>query len=88
MDEHLHGLNKYFEAVNSKKQQRNELSINERSGGLNVKMGTQIHRNPPDLMTQRFEDRDKNTVPNRRVRTSMAETRVCYLQSKFPNTIL
>ncbi|XP_058204443.1 uncharacterized protein LOC131318578 isoform X2 [Rhododendron vialii] len=75
LDEHLHRLNKYFDAVNSKKQQRNELSINERSGGLNVKMGTQIHLNPPDLMTQRFEDRDKNTVPNRRVRTSMAETR-------------
>lgn len=56
LDEQLHKLNKYSDAVNSKKQQRNELSINERPGGLNSKMSTQIHRNPPDLVTQRFED--------------------------------
>ncbi|KAL6989313.1 hypothetical protein U1Q18_015061 [Sarracenia purpurea var. burkii] len=76
LDEHLHKLNKYFEAVNCKKQQRNELSTNERSSGLNLKMGTQTHRNSPDLTTQRVEDRSKNAVPNKRVRTSLAETRV------------
>ncbi|KAA8534553.1 hypothetical protein F0562_032070 [Nyssa sinensis] len=74
-DEHLNKLNKYCEAKNSKKQQRNELLINERSGGLNLKMGTQIHRNPPDLVPQRPEDRAKNVVLNKRVRTSVAEPR-------------
>lgn len=74
LDQHLLKLNKYFEAVNSKKQQRNEFSTNERSGGLNLKMGTQIHRNPPDLAAQRITDRAKNAVLNKRVRTSVAET--------------
>ena len=72
MDEHLHKLDKYFEAVSSKKQQRNDLSANERSTGL--KLGNPINRT--DLVTQRLENRAKNTVPNRRVRTSMAESRV------------
>ncbi|PSR98782.1 Neuron navigator 3 like, partial [Actinidia chinensis var. chinensis] len=75
LDEHLHKLSKYFEVVNSKKQQRNELSTNERSCGLNVKMGTQIRRNLPDPGIQREEDWAKNGVPNKRVRTSLAETR-------------
>ena len=75
MDEHLHKLDKYFEAVSSKKQQRNDLSANERSTGLNLKLGNPINRT--DLVTQRLENRAKNTVPNRRVRTSMAESQVC-----------
>lgn len=70
-------LNKYFEVVNCKKQQSNEQSTHERSGGLNLKMGNQIHRNPPDLVTEKEEDWAKNVVPNKRVRTSLAETRVC-----------
>ncbi|GFZ06013.1 hypothetical protein Acr_18g0001830 [Actinidia rufa] len=76
LDEHLHKLSKYFEVVNSKKQQRNELSTNERSCGLNTKMGTQIRRNLPDAGIQREEDCAKNGVPNKRVRTSVAETQV------------
>ncbi|KAG5533036.1 hypothetical protein RHGRI_027316 [Rhododendron griersonianum] len=75
LDEHLQKLNKYFEVVNCKKQQSNEQSTHERSGGLNLKMGTQIHRNPPDLVTEKEEDWAKNVVPNKRVRTSLAETR-------------
>ncbi|KAA8539132.1 hypothetical protein F0562_025824 [Nyssa sinensis] len=74
LDEHLHKLNKYCEAMNSKKKQRNELLTNERSGGSNLKMGAQLHRNPLDLVTQRLEDRAKNVVLNKRVRTSVAET--------------
>lgn len=77
LDEHLQKLNKYFEVVNCKKQQSNEQSTHERSGGLNLKIGTQIHRNPPDLVTEKEEDWAKNVVPNKRVRTSLAETRVC-----------
>ncbi|XP_057463125.1 uncharacterized protein LOC130753171 isoform X2 [Actinidia eriantha] len=73
LDEQLHKLSKYFEVVNSKKQQRNELSTNERSCGLNTKMG-QIRRNLPDAGIQREEDCAKNGVPNKRVRTSVAET--------------
>ncbi|XP_057471533.1 uncharacterized protein LOC130760299 isoform X2 [Actinidia eriantha] len=74
VDEHLHKLDKYVEAVSSKKQQRNDLSANERSIGLNLKLGNPINRT--DLVTQRLENRAKNTVPNRRVRTSMAESQV------------
>ncbi|XP_052198916.1 uncharacterized protein LOC127806014 isoform X2 [Diospyros lotus] len=75
LDEHIHKLNKYVEVVNSKKQQRNELSANERSGALNLKMGIQIPRNPTDLVSQRVDDRPKTAVLNKRVRTSVAETR-------------
>ncbi|KAJ6428770.1 hypothetical protein OIU84_020439 [Salix udensis] len=38
-------------------------------------LGTQIHRNPSDLGTQRLEDRTKTTVLNKRVRSSVAELR-------------
>lgn len=61
-----------------KNQQRNEMLMNERSGGSNfLKVGTQIHRNPSDLGTQRLEDRTKTPVLNKRVRSSVAELRVC-----------
>ncbi|XAR53508.1 hypothetical protein NMG60_11022095 [Bertholletia excelsa] len=76
LDEHLHKLNKYVEVLSSRKQQRNELSTNERSGGLNLKMGNQMHRNPTDLGGQRLEDRSKNVLLNKRVRSSVTETRV------------
>uniref|UniRef100_A0A6N2M3P1 Uncharacterized protein n=1 Tax=Salix viminalis TaxID=40686 RepID=A0A6N2M3P1_SALVM len=60
----------------SKNQQRNEMLMNERSGGSNFfKVGTQIHRNPSDLGTQRLEDRTKTPVLNKRVRSSVAELR-------------
>ncbi len=50
---------------------------NDRSGGSNLlKIGTQIQRNPTDLV-QRPEDRPKNVVQNKRVRSSVAEIRVC-----------
>ncbi|KAI3458839.1 hypothetical protein Pfo_015502 [Paulownia fortunei] len=76
LDEHLNKLNKFFEAMPSKKQQqRNELLTNERSSGSTLKTGSQIHRNPSELGSQKFDDRPKNVVLNKRLRTSMAETR-------------
>ncbi|KAL8050498.1 hypothetical protein ABFS82_06G085900 [Erythranthe guttata] len=76
LDEHLNKLNRLFEVIPSKKQQqRNEIMTNERSSGSNLKTGSQIHRNSSDLGNQKFDDRPKNVVLNKRLRTSMAETR-------------
>ncbi|KAI9387908.1 hypothetical protein POPTR_010G238400v4 [Populus trichocarpa] len=67
---------KFSEELNSKNQQRNEMPMNERSVGSNfLKVGTQIHRSPSDLGTQRLEDRAKTPVLNKRVRSSVAESR-------------
>ncbi|KAH9769067.1 hypothetical protein KPL71_011853 [Citrus sinensis] len=75
-DESLHKLTKYAEALNSKKQQRNEMLTNERSGGTNLlKMGSLSQRNSSDLLPQRLDGRTKNAVLNKRVRSSVAETR-------------
>ncbi|XP_027365814.1 uncharacterized protein LOC113872452 isoform X2 [Abrus precatorius] len=38
-------------------------------------MGTQTHRSPSDIVNQRLEDRPKNYILNKRIRTSVAETR-------------
>ncbi|KAK4593328.1 hypothetical protein RGQ29_017447 [Quercus rubra] len=74
LDDSLIKLNKYCEALNSKKQQRSDMT-NERSGGSNLlKMGSQIRRTPTDL-AQILEDRPKNVVLNKRVRSSVAEIR-------------
>ncbi|KAK4835115.1 hypothetical protein QYF36_005437 [Acer negundo] len=75
LEDSIHKLTKYCESSNSKKQQRNEMLTNERSGGLNLLKGTLMQRNSPDLLTQRLEDRTKNIVLNKRVRSSVAETR-------------
>ncbi|XP_057986816.1 uncharacterized protein LOC110659949 isoform X2 [Hevea brasiliensis] len=70
----LFKLDKYREALSSKKRQRSELSLNERSNGANAgKMGSQIHRNTHDIMNQRLEDRAKGVGLNKRVRTSVAD---------------
>ena len=51
---------------------------NERSGGSNfLKTGTQIQRY---LLGQRTEDKPKTVVLNKRVRSSVAETKVCIQQ--------
>ncbi|KAJ8557617.1 hypothetical protein K7X08_003242 [Anisodus acutangulus] len=81
-DEYLHKLAKYSEGMPSKKQQRNEQLTNERLGGSSMKMGTQmIHRGPLDHVTQKTEERPKNSTLNKRVRTSVAETRAEYRNS-------
>lgn len=77
MDDHLNKLNKYIETVSSKKQQqRNEMLTNERSSGSTLKIGSLMHRNPADFGSQKFDDRPKNGGLNKRLRTSVAETRV------------
>lgn len=75
-DESLHKLNKYCETLNSKKPQRSELFMNERLGGSNLKMGSQLHRNSSDLLAHRLEDRAKNAALNTRFRPSVTELRV------------
>jgi len=62
----------------SKKRQRNEIQSNEKASNSNLlKIGSQVQQNPSDLVGQRLEERTKNGVPNKRVRSSMAEVRVC-----------
>ncbi|XP_022990203.1 uncharacterized protein LOC111487166 [Cucurbita maxima] len=76
MDESLHKLNKYCESQVQKKQIRNEILTNERPAGPSLlKKGSQVHRNSPDVVNQRLEDRAKNNVLSKRVRTSVAELR-------------
>ncbi|KAF5799071.1 hypothetical protein HanRHA438_Chr07g0310531 [Helianthus annuus] len=75
LEEHLHKLDKYCDGVIAKKTQRNELMASDQAGALNSKIGTQIYRNATELVNQRVEDRLKNGLLNKRVRTSVAETR-------------
>ncbi|RDX83388.1 hypothetical protein CR513_35686 [Mucuna pruriens] len=84
LDESLDKLNKCWEAVSLKKQLRNDLLPNERLGGSHIsKMGSQIHRSPSELVNQRLEDRPKNVILNKRIRTSVAETRAEGLSNSF-----
>ncbi|XP_012079784.1 uncharacterized protein LOC105640155 isoform X2 [Jatropha curcas] len=70
----LSKLEKYKEALSSKKRHRSELLLNERTNGANItKLVSQIHRNSHDVMAQRLEDRAKNVGLNKRVRTSVAD---------------
>ena len=86
LDESLQKLNKYCEALNSKKQLRNEILMNERLSGSNLlKMGSLIHRNPSEVVNPRLEDRAKNIILNKRVRTSVTENRVCNLLTSIFN---
>lgn len=77
LDEALRKLNKYSEALSLKKQQRNEIMVSGRSSALNLlKMGP-IPQNSVDLANQKVEERTKNVAPSKRVRSSVAEIRVC-----------
>ncbi|KAM7532274.1 hypothetical protein LguiB_035684 [Lonicera macranthoides] len=87
LDEHLHKLNKYCEAVTSKKKQCNELSKTERTGGLDLKMGNHVYRSAPDTLVQKLEDRPKNVLLSKRVRTSVAETRADCQASVLPKSL-
>ncbi|KAK4435926.1 hypothetical protein Salat_0756200 [Sesamum alatum] len=75
LDDHLNKLNKYCETVSSKKQQqRNDMLTNERTGST-LKIGSLVHRNPTEFGSQKFDDRPKSVGLNKRLRTSVAETR-------------
>uniref|UniRef100_A0A6N2M156 Uncharacterized protein n=1 Tax=Salix viminalis TaxID=40686 RepID=A0A6N2M156_SALVM len=72
--ESLSKLERYRLALSSKKRQRSELSLNERSNLANVaKAAGQIHRNPHDIMTQRLEDRTKSIGLSKRARISVVD---------------
>lgn len=76
--ESIFKLDKYRDALSSKKRQRSDLSSSERSNGVSlVKLGSQIHKSPHGIMTQRPEDRAKSVGLSKRVRTSVADVRVC-----------
>ncbi|PRQ32261.1 hypothetical protein RchiOBHm_Chr5g0044401 [Rosa chinensis] len=65
-------LDKYRDALSSKKRQRSDLSSSERSNGVSlVKPGS--HKNPHGIMTQRLEDRAKGVGLSKRIRTSVAD---------------
>ncbi|KAI3916753.1 hypothetical protein MKX01_004040 [Papaver californicum] len=64
-------LDKYRHNLFAKKR-RSESSERSGGGGM-LKMGSQIHKNPPDIVNQKMEERTK-TVLNRRVRTSIADS--------------
>ncbi|XP_030488998.2 uncharacterized protein LOC115705726 isoform X1 [Cannabis sativa] len=75
LEESLQKLNKYCDIVSSKKQ-RNEMITTERSVGLNLlKMGSPSSRNPAEPANQKLEERTKNVILNKRVRSSVAEIR-------------
>ncbi|XP_039048495.1 uncharacterized protein LOC120189255 [Hibiscus syriacus] len=75
LQESISKLDRYKEALSSKKRQRSDIS-SERTSGVNItKMGSQMHRNGLDLMTQRLEDGPKSMGLNNRVRTSVADLR-------------
>ncbi|XVF05181.1 hypothetical protein REPUB_Repub05bG0149500 [Reevesia pubescens] len=73
--ESISKLERFREALSSKKRQRSDIS-SERTNGVSVaKMGSQIHRNTHEIMTQRSEDRSKGMGLNKRVHTSVADLR-------------
>ncbi|KAI4334242.1 hypothetical protein L6164_018956 [Bauhinia variegata] len=74
--ENIFKLDKYREALSSKKRQRTDVST-DRGGGVNLtKMSGQIHRNPNDTLPQRSEAKTTNPVMNKRIRTSVADVQV------------
>ncbi|KAL6524662.1 hypothetical protein OROHE_015944 [Orobanche hederae] len=89
LDDHLSKLNKYFEAMSSKRQQqRNEMLTNERTSGSTLKTGSQIHRNTAEFGSQKFDERAKNVTLSKRLRTSVAETRAECRASGAPRQVM
>lgn len=56
----------------TRKKLRSENTTFEKSVGMMSK----INHNPSDPQTQRQEERAKNTLPNKRIRSSMSDIRV------------
>ncbi|MBA0739880.1 hypothetical protein Gogos_013108 [Gossypium gossypioides] len=73
--ESISKLERYKEALGSKKLQRSDISSERTSGASIAKMGSQIHRNTHEIVTQRLEDRPKVVGLNKRVRTSFCDLR-------------
>ncbi|XP_050888090.1 uncharacterized protein LOC127093227 isoform X2 [Lathyrus oleraceus] len=74
LDESVHKLNKYWEAVNSKKQFQNDGLPNERTSVSHLSnMGIQSHQSITELANKKPEDGPKKIIPDTQVGTSAAE---------------
>ncbi|XP_009390026.2 uncharacterized protein LOC103976520 isoform X5 [Musa acuminata AAA Group] len=74
LQESIMKLDKYRNLLSRKRQRTDQLY--EKSGNSNpLKMGSQSHQSPSEIASPRLEDRAKNVIPNKRVRSSMAEVR-------------
>ena len=77
LGESIFKLDKYTEELSSKKRQRTDSST-DWGGGVNfTKMGGQLHRNSSDILTQKAEAKASSSTMNKRIRTSVADVRVC-----------
>lgn len=77
LDESVHKLNKYWEAVNSKKQFQNDGLPNERTSVSHLSnMGIQSHQSITELANKKPEDGPKKIIPDTQVGTSAAQIQV------------
>lgn len=77
LQESILKLDKYRNIV-TKRRLRNEVQTSEKTGCSNLlKTGSQILQGNSDVANARSEERTKVAIPNRRVRSSMAEAQVC-----------
>ncbi|XP_058748688.1 uncharacterized protein LOC131621678 isoform X1 [Vicia villosa] len=84
LDESVHKLNKYWEALNSKKQFQSEVLPNERMSGSQLSnMGSQTHQSTTELANQKPEDMPKKILPNMHIGTSAAEIQAEGLNNSF-----
>ncbi|KAE9620607.1 hypothetical protein Lalb_Chr01g0004831 [Lupinus albus] len=73
--ESISELERYTEALTSKKRQRADLS-SERGGGVNLtKMGSQHQKTNIDNLTQRSDSKTSNSMLSKRIHTSVADMR-------------
>ncbi|XP_073225771.1 uncharacterized protein [Cicer arietinum] len=73
--ESISKLDKYREALNSKKRQRSDLSSDRGSGVNLTKTSGQIHKTPNDNLIHQREVKTSNSVMNKRIRTSVSDMR-------------
>lgn len=77
MEQSLKKLNKYCEALYFKKQQKLEFPKNETLDGCFSKMGSRIHQNMPELVSERYAGMTKTVAVSKGVHSSMTELQVC-----------
>lgn len=95
-DEALSKFDKCFPSISTRKRSRVGSSLNDRStsslpgdravlGGSITKLGTQNHviSSSFEHEPQKLEERTKTALPNKRIRTSMVDVRVCILDLSF-----
>lgn len=85
--ESISKLDKYREALNSKKRQRSDLSSDRGSGVNLTKTSGQIHKTPNDNLIHQREVKTSNSVMNKRIRTSVSDMRV-FFTLLFVTTVL